>query len=258
MSINTIKIYNTPTQSISIKNDAPVPELILQEKTITENGTYRADSGYAGLSKVNVEVETYFDFIKLVFDKPLDREVELTIQKGIKYIGPYVLDDWYDKNTRKGLSKINLNEVETMGKGAIQGAQILKEVNAPNLTMLPYDCFYNSLALTRLYFPKVVEVKDGNAFRDCQALKVLEFDKIETLNGGNFVRCYALETLIIRTPKVCTLTNVMLTTNTHFVNGTASIYVPDDLVEQYKVATNWVQYADMIKPLSEYVEVAND
>ena len=29
------------------------------------------------------------------------------------------------------------------------------------------------------------------------------------------------------------------------------IYVPDALVDSYKKATNWVTYADQIKPLSE-------
>jgi hypothetical protein len=33
-----------------------------------------------------------------------------------------------------------------------------------------------------------------------------------------------------------------------------AIYVPDDKVEALKVATNWSTFADIIKPLSEYVE----
>lgn len=33
------------------------------------------------------------------------------------------------------------------------------------------------------------------------------------------------------------------------------IYVPDDLVDTYKSATNWTTFASKIKPLSEYVEV---
>ena len=37
-------------------------------------------------------------------------------------------------------------------------------------------------------------------------------------------------------------------------NNIEYIYVPDDLVENYKTATNWSVYASQIKPLSEYVE----
>jgi hypothetical protein len=33
------------------------------------------------------------------------------------------------------------------------------------------------------------------------------------------------------------------------------VYVPDDLVDTYKSATNWTTFASKIKPLSEYVEV---
>ena len=32
------------------------------------------------------------------------------------------------------------------------------------------------------------------------------------------------------------------------------LYVPDTSVNAYKTATNWSQYANIIKPLSEYVE----
>ena len=256
--MNTIKIYNTPAQSISIKNDAPVPELILQEKTITENGTYIADSGYAGLSKVNVEVESYFDYLTVLFDRPIDRKVELTIPNGIKELGYYAIGNWFEKNKIYGLTKVNLNEVEIVGNGSFQGNQSLVEVNAPNLTMLAYDLFYNCLSLIKLHFPNVISAIDSNAFRQCENLKVVKFDKIETLEGKNFQRCYALDTLIIATPKVCILKTSIGNYATCFEDGTASIYVQDDLVEQYKVATNWVQYASMIKPLSEYTGVAND
>ena len=34
----------------------------------------------------------------------------------------------------------------------------------------------------------------------------------------------------------------------------ASIYVPDNSVDTYKEATNYVQYADIIKPISERPE----
>lgn len=36
------------------------------------------------------------------------------------------------------------------------------------------------------------------------------------------------------------------------------IYVPDDSVEAYKQASGWSEYADIIYPLSEYVEGEED
>lgn len=38
----------------------------------------------------------------------------------------------------------------------------------------------------------------------------------------------------------------------HGFNG--SIYVPDESVDAYKTKENWTSYANMIKPLSTYVE----
>ena len=36
--------------------------------------------------------------------------------------------------------------------------------------------------------------------------------------------------------------------------STTTIYVPDESVEAYKTAENWINYASRIKPLSEYQE----
>lgn len=40
-------------------------------------------------------------------------------------------------------------------------------------------------------------------------------------------------------------------TGTKIASGTGYVYVPDELVEEYKVATNWSTFANQIKPLSE-------
>ena len=63
-----------------------------------------------------------------------------------------------------------------------------------------------------------------------------------------------LSTLVIKGATVPQLTSTSVFDNTPIADGTGSIYVPDALVEQYKVATNWAIYADQIKPLSEYTE----
>ena len=59
--------------------------------------------------------------------------------------------------------------------------------------------------------------------------------------------CPALKALIIRTGQVCSL-------GAGLGNGTDScyIYVPRALINDYKAATNWAQYADKFRALEDY------
>ncbi len=93
------------------------------------------------------------------------------------------------------------------------------------------------------------------------SLKKVDLWSVESIASGAFCNDYALDTLIIRTPKVCVLPNVSMMTNNAYVfwrtpieEGTGFIYVPDDLVDSYKTATNWWFVRDQIKPISELRE----
>ena len=97
--------------------------------------------------------------------------------------------------------------------------------------------YYNdSITKLRLY-----------AFRNCNKLERTEFTKLEYLGQVAFAGCSALTKLIIRSESVCTLQNTGAFTDTPIANGTGYIYVPDNLVNTYKTATNWSNFADYIE-----------
>ena len=75
-------------------------------------------------------------------------------------------------------------------------------------------------------------------------------DKI-TNSGGMFRFCYSLNTVIINNETLFKMTNTNMFQNTPIASGTGYVYVPDNMVETYKTATNWSTYADQIKPISE-------
>lgn len=192
------------------------------------------------------------DFLNTILNRDLDNEVYLEIPNGIKYLGINLFSNWYYAPRKGGLFGANLNEVKTVENGIFSGCKKLKSVNAPNLKNISYDMFYNCDSLQEAYFPNVETMNGGNGFRSCEALQKVVFDKLETMSNSDFNSCKILKDLIIRTPKVCVLSGKMSTHCTSFYDGTTTVYVPDELVEQYKVATNWVNHSDIIKPLSEY------
>ena len=106
----------------------------------------------------------------------------------------------------------------------------------------------------------------GYMFYQCIELEKIDITKL-TSNNSNFAyRCWSLKTLIIRTMDIIPDLNSNAFNNCYHFYGTTDatynpnglkdgrIYVPDDKVESLKTTTNWSVFADIIKPLSEYVE----
>lgn len=142
----------------------------------------------------------------------------------------------------------------------------LTEYYNDRITTLRQNAFTSCSKLVKVCVPNVKTV-NNLAFASCANLKTIDISSCETLNGQPFQSCSRLLRVIIRqTNKVCNmLYSSIFATCYRFVGAThvtynpeglkdGYIYVPDELVEQYKVATNWSTYADQIKPLSEYVE----
>ena len=106
-----------------------------------------------------------------------------------------------------------------------------------------------------------------NVFDSCYVLEKIDITKFINYNNSSFAKnCYSLKTLIIRTmSSIPSLQSDAFTNCYHFYGTTDAtynpnglkdgrIYVPDDKVASLKTATNWSVFADIIKPLSEYVE----
>ena len=88
-----------------------------------------------------------------------------------------------------------------------------------------------------------VTLKSGNN------IKIYEFHALTSLRSlPHHGRQYSI---IIRTPTVCTLQDAPISQVLPYV----SLYVPRDLVDSYKAATNWSSIADRIFAIEEYPEI---
>ena len=131
----------------------------------------------------------------------------------------------------------------------------LKSVSLPNATRIRSYTFSVCSNLESVNIPSIKEFGDFNqsTFYQIKTLKMVDFNKCEKIHSPSFNLCPNVKTVIFRGEKVCVLNGGDLG-----IPSTCLIYVPDNLVEEYKVATNWTQYADRIKPLSELPEEENE
>lgn len=126
--------------------------------------------------------------------------------------------------------------------------QILNVI-LPNLKKIEPYTFYMARSLKKVKCVSATSI-GLNAFQQCRALETIDIaggGTIESLSRSGGLP----KTIVIRSAEKVTPVSGL----SDWGGSLTSIYVADELVEQYKTATNWSSKADKIKPLSEYVEV---
>lgn len=146
------------------------------------------------------------------------------------------------------LQTINLPKATKFDGGVFTNSAI-QQANFPLVTTIGNGCFNKATNLASANLPLVTALPD-NAFRD-STIQTADFAAVTNINRTAFTDCKSLETLIIRTPSVCVISDISVALRgSKIAAGTGYIYVPDNLVDSYKAATNWVALANQIKPIS--------
>lgn len=208
--------------------------------SITENGTYDVKS-YAE-AVVNVESSGGGDTEQE--DRLVARTLTTYSNDRVTSVGSYAF--YYYKT----LISVGMINVTSIGGYAFNECSGLTSANFPNVKSINSFVFQYCTNLTSVNV-YLVESIGTYAFGKCTNLETIEFNLITSIGSNAFKYCSNLTKVIIRTPSVCTLSATNAFDSTPIASGTGYIYVPDELVEQYKVATNWVTYANQIKGLSE-------
>lgn len=201
----------------------------------------------------------------------LDRSVEALTDENIVKIGKYgmarcdSLKSLSLQNCRTvedyGLAYCNkLENVElpicsTLGLSAFEAytgsgalSPVLKSITLPRAMEIPKYCFQGQSNLETVKCVQCSAIRN-RAFHNSSGSKLKTID----IRGGLWFEIWCdyvpgpTNIILRRNDKVTTAGQLDLP-------KICTIYVPDNLVEQYKTATNWSRHADKIKPLSEYVE----
>lgn len=114
--------------------------------------------------------------------------------------------------------------------------------------------FQNCSGLTSVSFPNVTSIGDY-AFNAANKLAKADLPKVTSIGQHSFSAANALEALILRNAeKVCSLGSDAVS-YTKISSGSGYIYVPAALVDSYKAAANWQNYADQIRAIEDYPEI---
>lgn len=136
-------------------------------------------------------------------------------------------------------------------QGLFQNCSSLRHIYAPNVTIFGTAGANHCAGCTNLIsvrFPKIGTAVDirTTTFSNCTSLKLIDFGKVRKLaSAGNmFGGCSALETIILRST---TVTTISRTTDFANVSSAVTIYVPSSLKASYQANTNWAAYVSAAK-----------
>ena len=121
------------------------------------------------------------------------------------------------------------------------------------------DSVGDAALTTSIIDRSITEIRDNYAtiigkyaFNDCSKLTKADFQSVTGVWNASFENCAALTALILRSETMATLKGTTTFDNTPIKSGNGYIYVPAALVDSYKAATNWSNYASKIRAIEDY------
>lgn len=165
-------------------------------------------------------------------------------------------------NGCSSLTNIDTSNITSIEHSAFTGCSNLNTVNLDKVIYLGSYAFENCSSLVNINMPKAIEI--GNyAFENCTNLTIVDLGSCISIGSTDysyssrvFYDCTNLATLILRSPKKCTLvSDDDVFYNTPIASGTGYIYVPSALLDSYKTDSIWSTYATQFRAIEDYPDI---
>ena len=182
------------------------------------------------------------------------------------------------------LENINLEKMSEIKNNSFSYCYNLKTINIPDVTKIADSAFYCCYFITNYLFNNIIGILGSSAFGYTGIKEAILYDltsiysspftycpilsKIELMSTtkkmtlptgayGALAEYSNLTHFIIHYPSSVLTLGTYTLNNTPLAHGQGAIYVPENLVNDYKSATNWSVYADIIYPLEDYPVTIN-
>lgn len=156
------------------------------------------------------------------------------------------------------LAVLDAPNLVTLGQYAFSGnntyKMTCKSINLPKCTAIPASTLTYFSNVTELVLPEATSIGNSSC-TNWTNLQYVDLPKCTSIVTYGLRNNGKLETLILRSETMCTLSNYALN-STKIFNGTGYVYVPRALIESYQVATNWskvyAKNANAFRALEDY------
>ena len=145
----------------------------------------------------------------------------------------------------KELQEVSLPLVTELQDATFRGCSKLTAFDFSNVTKIGVETFY-ACGLTEVYGP-IIRYLGGVTFRYCSSLVKAILPKVTYIGTSTFSDCSSLSSLVVGTElddetAICTLDGT-----SSLPSSIDAIYVPYNLQDKYKTATNWSFFASKIQ-----------
>ena len=187
----------------------------------------------------------------------IDRGISEYNDNGVKAVGNYA----FYKCSK--LTSVDLPFVTDIKPYAFRECTALTSANLPSVTNIGIYAFDGCAYLASLNLPSIQTI-GTNAIQKCAYMTSVDLHSLLSISSKTFYYCYSLTSVVLRSTTLCKLGSTDAFTSCYRLHGTVNstynpngekcgyIYVPRDLVESYKVATNWSTFSTQFRALEDY------
>lgn len=143
------------------------------------------------------------------------------------------------------LTTVNLPKAETFGEGIFDTCSVLTDIFAPNVVTLPQHCFRDCNSLRRLYFPNAKNTNGMNNFNFSPPDKCFVLLPAMKSVGNYFGQGSGVNVFLVFPQRT------LVSLSGANISGSLKVYVPANMVEEYKNATNWSKTPGKIKSIED-------